>query len=306
MSQLAEFEKRARETILSKTVEDYQRQQPHWQNEAALIMTVLVACLCSWQNVALLGATVLVSGLLLAIVHPIPIIALFVVISLGGVVELVFLFMSSADKQRLAAAVAELHAPRVVFAVETIRTKHLRAKLGQALQYWGLIDTMQRNQPDGILRDRLAGASQEMTRWLQGVYHLAGRIDEHRCNSMIQRELQTLPQVIQSYEQKLSREKKLELHAQLQQILASKQQQLQTLGELQNNIEKAAHQLDSTIASMGVVYSQLLLLVSTRNVESGRMNRLQAEIAEEVQRLEDLTTAIREFTGYPIKPESTG
>ena len=46
---------------------------------------------------------------------------------------------------------------------------------------------------------------------------------------------------------------------------------------------------------MGVVYSQLLFLVSSRDVAKGRISRLQAEISEEVQRLEDLTTAMEEF-----------
>jgi hypothetical protein len=304
VSQLAEFERRAREAVLSNIVADYRRQHPAGQNEPALVGAALVACFCSWQNVAVLGATMFVSGLFLAVFSPAPIIALIVVILVGGAIETVFLYAGCRDKRRLAVAMSRCFTPKAGFAVETLRTKHLRGKLCQALQYWGLIDTMQRSQPEGVLCDSLARASSEMTRWLQVVYHLAGRIDQYRCNLTIQRERQTLPRVIQSCQQKLSHEPDPNLRHHRQRTLAYKQQQLQALDELQNNIEKAAHQLDSTIASMGVVYSQLLLLVSSRDVESGRINRLQAEITEEVQRLEDLTTAIREFTGYLTGPES--
>lgn len=307
MFQLAEFEKRAREVILGQIVEDYRRRQPRWRNEPALQKLVLLTCLRSWQNVALLGATVLVSSLWLSLAHTMPLMALVLIVLLAGIVEVIFLYMGCHDSHRLAAAVIQRCTPgRTVFALETIHTKQLRAKLCQALQYWALVDNMQRSQAGSVSHDRLARTSQEMTRWLQVVYRLAGQIDAHNCNLIVQRDGQSLPQVIQTYEQKLSRENNPALCAQLQQILAYKQQQLQTLAELNSAIEKSTHQLDSTIASMGVVYAQLLLLVSSRAVEGSRINRLQAEITEEVQRLEDLTTAIGEFTGHLIQPEDAG
>ena len=62
---------------------------------------------------------------------------------------------------------------------------------------------------------------------------------------------------------------------------------------LQNSMEKADYQLDSTISSLGTIYSQLLL-VGNKDEEGGRISRLQEEISEQVYRLEDLTEAMDE------------
>jgi hypothetical protein len=110
----------------------------------------------------------------------------------------------------------------------------------------------------------------------------------------IQRERRALPQIIQTYEQRVAQETDPNLRAHLQQILASKRQHLQSLDELHRNIDRSAHQLDNALASMGLIYKQLLLLVSSKDVAGGRLNRLQAEITEKVQCLEDLTSAIDE------------
>jgi hypothetical protein len=179
--------------------------------------------------------------------------------------------------------------------VETIYSKTLRAKLYKAVQYCSLIDNTRRNQPEGVPRDCLTRATEETTCWLQVVYHLAKWIDNYRCSWVIQRDWQILPKVIQSYEQKLSQENNPALRDQLQQTLAYKRQQLQTLSELQSRTERVMYHLDNTIASMGVVYSQLLFLVSSRDATRGRISRLQAEISEEVHRLEDLITAMEEL-----------
>jgi hypothetical protein len=72
MLRLAEREKQAREAILAKIIEDYQRQHPHWRNEPALNKAVLQIGFCCRQNLVLVGATILVSELCLIIFRPIP------------------------------------------------------------------------------------------------------------------------------------------------------------------------------------------------------------------------------------------
>jgi hypothetical protein len=80
---------------------------------------------------------------------------------------------------------------------------------------------------------------------------------------------------------------------QLQKTIADRKRQLKTLQNLQTHIEKAAFQLDSTISSLGTVYSQLLL-VDTKDEQGSRINRLQKEISEQVYQLEDLAEAMDE------------
>ena len=79
----------------------------------------------------------------------------------------------------------------------------------------------------------------------------------------------------------------------LERTIADKERQLRTLENLQNSMEKADYQLDSTISSLGTIYSQLLL-VGNKDEEGGRISRLQEEISEQVYRLEDLTEAMDE------------
>jgi hypothetical protein len=205
----------------------------------------------------------------------------------------VFLYLGCRDDKKLAKALVQRLTPQVAFNLDAIQDKQLKVKLFKALEYWSFINYMLSQQPDGLLRDHLLHTTQEATRWLQVVYHLAERVDKFRCNRIILRDWQTLPAIIKNYEQKLSQEPNPEIHYQLERTLYDKQVQWQNLQKLQNCMAKASYQLDSTIASLGTIYSQLLLLTNT-GMERTRIRRLQAGISEQVQRLEDLTAAMDE------------
>jgi hypothetical protein len=58
-------------------------------------------------------------------------------------------------------------------------------------------------------------------------------------------------------------------------------------------MDRASYQLDSTISALGTIYSQLLL-VGSKDEAGNRVNRLQDEISEQVQRLEDLSEVMDE------------
>ena len=58
-------------------------------------------------------------------------------------------------------------------------------------------------------------------------------------------------------------------------------------------MEQAQFQLESTITAMGTVYSQMMLLGS-RDVASGRAQRLQQDIADQVQALQDVVHTVDE------------
>jgi hypothetical protein len=62
-------------------------------------------------------------------------------------------------------------------------------------------------------------------------------------------------------------------------------------------MKRADLQLDSSLAALGTVYSQLLL-VGTKEVDSSRAERLQADIAEEVNSLQDVVESINEVYDY--------
>jgi hypothetical protein len=183
--------------------------------------------------------------------------------------------------------------PQVDFEPAKITDKELAAKVDKALEYWALIDDTVDKAPRGVLRDRLAQTTQEATHWLQAVYKLAGQVDKFRENTVIEQDLRSVPRAIDNYKAKLALEDSPEVRQQLERTIADKERQLRTLENLQNSMEKADYQLDSTISALGTIYSQLLL-VGNKDEEGSRISRLQEEISEQVYRLEDLTEAMDE------------
>jgi len=183
--------------------------------------------------------------------------------------------------------------PKVRFNPEAIQDKTLQAKVDEALRYWELIESTVSRSPETSMRDRFERTTREVTHWLQAVYDLATRVDKFQINQVIKQDLQRVPADIRNLEKKLTQEGSPEVQRQLERTIADKQRHLQTLQNLEDNMERAGYQLDSTISALGTIYSQLLL-VGSKDEEGNRVNRLQEEISEQVQRLEDLSEAMEE------------
>jgi hypothetical protein len=62
-------------------------------------------------------------------------------------------------------------------------------------------------------------------------------------------------------------------------------------------MQKVDLQMDSTITALGTVYSQLLLL-GTKDVDSGRAQRLRDNIGEQVDQLHDLVNSVDEVYAH--------
>lgn len=308
MSIRRDLEKRAQEAILKSIIEDYKQKHANLLKDPAIRKAVFNTVFYKPLNAVLIAGTILAAGCLPLLVLPLlsltsPLwLALGVVVPiiLGLIVEAVFLALSFRNEEAHARAVAELLQPQVEFNPAIIHDTDLRAKVDKALEYWSLINDTLEKVPRGIVRENSPYdvTQQEMTEWLQAVYNLAERIDKFRLNKVIKQDLENMPAVIKSYEEKLMKEgsrrtKDPEVERQLQQTIADKKRQLQTLRNLQNSMEKAVYQLESTISSLGTIYSQLLL-VGSKDDEHSRVNRLQAQISEQVNQLEDLTEAMDE------------
>ena len=89
----------------------------------------------------------------------------------------------------------------------------------------------------------------------------------------------------------------MRVREQLETTLAGQQRLQVNITELDNRMKRADLQLDSSLASLGTVYSQLLLVGSTE-VDSDRAERLQADIDGEVQGLQDVVDSINEVYDY--------
>ncbi len=63
-------------------------------------------------------------------------------------------------------------------------------------------------------------------------------------------------------------------------------------------MQRADLQLDNSIAALGTVYSQMLLIGSKREIDSTAAQRLQENVTDEVLNLQDLVESINEVYDY--------
>ena len=77
------------------------------------------------------------------------------------------------------------------------------------------------------------------------------------------------------------------------------------LHKLENVMERARFQLESTITAMGTVYSQMMIL-NSRDVASGRADRLQQDVADQVQALQDIVHTMYEVYQAGTDPLGLG
>jgi len=297
-----ELEQRAQAAILKSIITNYKKQRDDWLKEPPIRKAVLLYSFFRPANAVVIASIIILFGCAAFFIFPIALglsaIGALAAAGAGGVLlfllaEIAFLYLNFKNEKLHAEAVADLFEPKVKFDPATIEDKELTAKVDKALEYWSLIDGTVEKVPQGVLRDRLENTTQEVTHWLQAVYNLADRVDKFRLNKVVKQDLESVPAAIETYRRKLAEEDDPDVRRQLERTLADKERQLQTLLSLQNNMETASYQLDSTISSLGTIYSQLLL-VGSKDEEGGRLSRLQEEISEQVHQLEDLTDAMDE------------
>ncbi len=285
-----DLEKRAQEAILKNVVESYKQQRADWNKDPNIIKQLRERYTFHPVTATLIGGTLVTSTALGLILGPL---AAIPTALLGLILTPWFIYRGITNETNHAKAVEEMLRPKVQFNPDTIQDKTIRAKVDEALRYWELIQNTVTKSAEASMRDRFERTTGEVTHWLQAVYELATRVDKFQLNQVIKQDLQRVPADIRNLEQKLAREDSPPVQQQLQRTIADKQRQLQTLQNLDDNMEKAGYQLDSTISALGTIYSQLLL-VGSKDEEGNRVNRLQDEISEQVQRLEDLSEVMDE------------
>jgi hypothetical protein len=299
MAQLRNLEQRAREAILKHVVENYKKTNENWLQQPLIRKAILSSAFYRLENAVLIAGTILATGCLPLLLSSIPDfsnlawLSALVPLALGAIAEVVFLYFSLKNEKLHGEALGAILQNKVEFTPTRIQDKNLKARVDQALEYWSQIDEAIDRVPKGVLQDRLMATTREVAHWLQAVYNLAERVDQFRLNKVVDQDLRSVPVAIRNYEQKLREEDNPEVRQQLERTIADKKRQLQILQALQDSMEKADYQLDSTISSLGTIYSQLLL-VGSKDEEGGRIHRLQEEVAEQVNRLEDLAEAMDE------------
>lgn len=249
---------------------------------------LLTNAIFRWESAAVIGGTVLVSIFFNQWLPGWPVWAWPLV---GLVAEAAVIISSLTDKSEMQKVMETLF--REKYTTAGIRDRELRAKLDEAEEYRRRIQEVVTQQKSGIIRDRLVDTTNQVYDWIANMVALARRIDSYRSDQIIRRDQTNVPKEISGLEKRLAAERDPQVRAQMATTLESKRQFASNLDELDGRMERADLQLDHSLAALGTVYSQLLL-VGSKDVDSDRADRLRDDIRGEVLALQDLVESLNE------------
>ncbi len=252
---------------------------------------ILTRSVYRWESAVIIALTMSLALLALAGIIP----ALFGILPwwfwlvLGALGEAGLVWSSVKDPEFRAKAVAEMFHEK--FDARQIQNEALRQRVTKALEYRDGIDQVIAKGREGVMRDHMSDVNQGITQWMESVFRLARRLDSYMGNETIRQDLQSVEPGIDALKKRLALEDDDTVRRQISQTIAQKQIQRDNLRKLQNVMEQAQFQLESTLTAMGTVYSQMMLL-SSRDVASGRAQRLQQDIDDQVQALQDVVQTL--------------
>ncbi|MBN1135614.1 MAG: hypothetical protein JXM73_03470 [Anaerolineae bacterium] len=249
---------------------------------------LLTRAVYRWESAVIIGLTLVLSVL---VPKPFPFWEPWFWFILGGLGEVGLVWTSLTDPEFRAKAVAEMF--REKFQSRSVRDAGLRKQVEKAQEYRDRIDQAINKGREGVLRDHLQDVSRGITNWAENVYRLAARLDAYLADRMIHDDLRAVGPAIDGLKKRLALEDDDTVKRQISQTIAQKQIQRDNLLKLENVMEQAQFQLESTLTAMGTVYSQVMIL-SARDVASGRAQRLQQDVNDQVQALQDVVTTVDE------------
>jgi len=212
----------------------------------------------------------------------------------GALAEAIYLGVTVTDPKAAQHAVDRMLTER--YDPRDIRNPVARERLKRALEYRRLIgEAAQRHI--GPMRTSIESTASEINAWIEQIYLLAKRMDMFEENAIIARDRRLVPQDLANLRRRLEVERDPGVRAELEEAIQTKETQLANLRSLENNIKRADIQLDHTLSALGTVYAQMQL-IDSKDLDSGRAQRLQTEIRDEVLSLQDTLLAIDEVQQY--------
>jgi hypothetical protein len=261
---------------------------------------ILTRSIYRWESAGIIALTLILAVL---VPQPLPFWQWWYWLILGGLGEAGLVYSSLRDPEFRARAVAEMF--REKFKAREIKEQELRRGVEKALEYRDRIDEVINTSREGILRDHMKDVVQGTTDWMENVFRLAKRLDAYKADRMIHQDLQALPETIKELKKRLDVEDSDTVKRQISQTIAQNQIQHSNLRKLENVMEQAELQLQSTISAMGTVHSQMMILGS-RDVASGRAQRLGQDIVDQVQALQDIVHTMDEVYQTGTDPLGLG
>lgn len=212
----------------------------------------------------------------------------------GAVAEALYLGVTLTDPKAAQRAVAQMLTEQ--FDPGQIKNPNARDRLKRALEYRRLIAETAAKQT-GVLRSHIEATVGELDTWIEQIHRLAQRMDAYEENAVLTRDRRMVPLDLKNLQRRLATETDPQVIEELKEAIQTKETQLENLRALQNQIKRAEIQLEHTLSALGTVYTQVQL-IGSKEIDSARAQRLQAEIQDEVLSLQDTLSALEEVQSY--------
>ena len=173
-----------------------------------------------------------------------------------------------------------------------IHHARLRAQLEQAEAYAAGIKRLVRTARNDRNRTRLNDLVRHTEHWQKSLRALVARVDAYQQNSLLQRDLETVPLAIQRLETQLETAPSPRLAGELERTLENRRRQLASLEKLHTTMQWAEIKIENTVSMLGAIYSQAHISQSKGQVADFR--RLLSDVEEEARSLDDYVTAMAE------------
>lgn len=209
----------------------------------------------------------------------------------GLVAEGLIFFSTLTDPEEGRKAVAAMLQEQ--FNPAAVKNRALSERIVKALEYREGVEEVIRKARSGVLRSHLEDDASQLDRWLDHIYRLAQRLDDYYQDKVIKQDRRSVPLAIKNFRARLKGEDDPAVREQMEKTIAQKEAQWEALQRLDNTMERAEFQLESTLTSLGTVYSQMRN-IEARDVDSGRAIRLSQDIADQVAQLEGIEEAMDE------------
>jgi hypothetical protein len=166
--------------------------------------------------------------------------------------------------------------------------------LAQAHIYLGKIRAMAESaENESLERLRLEQLSERVTAWVEKLEVIVTRALARSDDSLLIAERKRVPKAVKRLEQQLAEAKDPELRRKLEQTLTNRRSQLVQLEQLANHRQMVELKVENTLAQLGIIYTQLHSSHYLRN--RSRYERMAAEIADEVNSLDDYLVTLNEL-----------
>lgn len=254
--------------------------------------TIVQYAIFRWESAVILAGTIVLTSLFPKPFPWWPILGW----PLLGVLGIAFIVVSSITNVKANAALL-LKLSQAEYDLKTIQQQELRHEVELALEYQRRIASQVRRKETSVLWDRPEDTANQLDDWIANVYRLAKRLDVYRRDSLLSNQREMVPGEIEELTVRRKQEDNPIFQQQLDELLESKQKQLEAMEALDTRMKQAELQLAQTLAAMATVDSQVKL-IDAQEVESGRSERLRTDIQEQIARLNDLIGSINEVYDY--------